>query len=213
MLKLRKTIPAIACGLLLGSAQADNISGVAEADFDTDTLVIPCVEVKNLDPLTDGSFFDIVLERQEGGGYIYELKLATVEDSTYCQSVADYAHFEDDDFQDDDDDIPGNSGTAKLFLKCELRSDRSKISADGKDLSTGSYYVSVSAGPNTAQSPLADTVGDEVEFDFDSEMDDILSGDIAIDASFVQAGQPVEATIFDADDNIVVSATATCLER
>ena len=85
---------------------------------------------------------------------------------------------------------------------------------DGKNLASGQYRARVRSGNNTATSGLGATVGDEVEFDFDSEPDDIAAGATAIGSDFVGGGTPaVTGEILDGDGAIIASATATCRVR
>ena len=74
--------------------------------------------------------------------------------------------------------------------------------------------ASWTAGGNVATSGFATTVGDEVEFDFDSEGDDIAAGATAIDAGFIVGSPPqVTGQILDAGGAVVVGAIATCEDR
>ena len=99
-------------------------------------------------------------------------------------------------------------------VTCEVRSDRSRASVNGQNLATGSYSARITSGANVATSTPAATVGDEVEFDFDSEPDDIAAGATAIGSDFVGGGTPaVTGEILDGDGAIIASATATCRVR
>jgi len=107
--------------------------------------------------------------------------------------------------------IPPPSGNATVKVRCELRSDRSKISVDGNNLATGTYLAMVTSGANTASAPGQQTIGDEVEFDFDSEPDDIAAGATAIAADFIQGTPPqVTGTILTLGGSVVVQATVDC---
>src|SRR5262249_28403829 len=96
--------------------------------------------------------------------------------------------------------LPGpGAGGGVVLVRCERRSDRSKVSVDGNDLSAGSYSARISSGSNTAMSGLQPTVGDEVEFDFDSDRGDIAAGATPIAADFIQGSPPqVTGQILDA---------------
>ena len=207
-------------------ALADSISGVPVADFGENDLTVPCVEVKNLDPSLNGKYFDIVLERQ-GDSFSYELTFTQAEDAALCQKIANFSKFEDDDFINDDtnspddnppaddsnpsDDPVNDNGLAKIFLSCEKRSDRSKISVNAKNLVSGNYSAIVKSGGSQAQSPARPTIGDEVEFDFDSDQGDIAEGATAISAAFIQNGT-VEAEVIDEIDGSTVKTAQTgCL--
>lgn len=82
---------------------------------------------------------------------------------------------------------------AEMRLRCESRSgrSRSKISVDGRDVPRGTYTVTVTSGANSATDTKA-SVGDEVEFDFDSATGEV--GDVRIAGTFIQGGN-VCATI------------------
>lgn len=189
----------------------DGISGVPEADFSVRELRIPCVRVKNLDPSVDNQYFDVTLSIDDSL-VDYQLKFVQVEDPAYCQTVDGFARFEDDDFGDDDSANPTGSA-AKILVRCEVRSNRSKVSVDGNSLPGSSYSAVVVSGSNEAQSPVKATVGDEVEFDFDSDPGDIAAGATAIAAGFIQGGA-VSARILDAQGNEVVSADpVACLRK
>jgi hypothetical protein len=75
---------------------------------------------------------------------------------------------------------------ASMRLRCETRNGRrSKVSVDGRDVPSGTYSVVVTSGSSVATDSKR-SVGDEVEFDFDSatgENDtpiarDFISGDV-----------------------------------
>src|SRR5262245_45832720 len=106
--------------------------------------------------------------------------------------------------------LPG-AGAGVVRVRCEQRSDRSKVSVDGNNLVPGTYSARIMAGANTAMSGAQGTNGDEVEFDFDSERDDVQAGATAIAADFLQ-GMPPQVTgqILDASGAVVVQATVSC---
>jgi hypothetical protein len=97
---------------------------------------------------------------------------------------------------------------------CEKRTDRSRASVDGNNLASGTYSARLTSGTNVATSGLAPTVGDEVEFDFDSDPDDIAAGAVAIAADFLQGDPPhVTGEILDGAQNVIASATMICEQR
>ena len=101
-----------------------------------------------------------------------------------------------------------------MIVKCEVRSNRSKISVDGNDLATGSYQASATSGANSATAPAHQTIGDEVEFDFDSDAGDIAAGATAIAASFIQGAPPqVTGAIVTLGGGVVVQATVDCVVK
>ena len=109
---------------------------------------------------------------------------------------------------------PPVGGTATVEITCERRADRSKISVNGRGLASGSYRARVTSGANTATAGPRSTVGDEVEFDFDSAPDDVAAGATAIAGTFVQGVPPrVAGTIETAAGAVVAEVTATCAER
>ena len=99
-------------------------------------------------------------------------------------------------------------------VACERRADRSKISVGGQNLAAGTYTAHVTSSTNAATSAPALAVGDEVEFDFDSDPGDIAAGAAQIAADFI-AGIPASVTgeIRDSADNVAASATVTCVLR
>lgn len=114
-----------------------------------------------------------------------------------------------------DDSSSGSSGAGQLRLKCEVRTrGRSRISVDGKNLAAGSYQASVHSGVNSALSPMLSAVGDEVEFDFDSDPDDVAAGATEIAGSFISPSDPhVTASLLDAAGHTVVEGTVACRVR
>ena len=86
---------------------------------------------------------------------------------------------------------PPPGGVARV--RCELRTGRSRISVDGNNLAPGSYRARVTSGGASVDAPAQAAVGDEVEFDFDSDGGDIAAGATAIPADFIQ-GTPPQAT-------------------
>jgi len=108
--------------------------------------------------------------------------------------------------------MAAGAADAGIRIKCEQRADRSKISVDAKDLTPGAYQAQAMSGTNTATSDLANSVGDEVEADFNSDPDNIAQGAVSIPANFIQGGQ-VTGKILDADGATVISDTVNCRVR
>lgn len=104
-----------------------------------------------------------------------------------------------------------SADAAVINVKCEKRANRSKISVDGKDLAPGEYLAVVKSGGNKAVSPTAAAVGDEVEFDFDSDPGNIAAGATAIPANFIQGD--VIGKIKIPGVGTVISDTVTCRIR
>jgi hypothetical protein len=93
-----------------------------------------------------------------------------------------------------------------------VRPGQSKISVDGNNLTprNGTFTARVSSGANGATSGTKQAIGDEVEFDFDSEPGE--RGATRIAASFI-VGRTVTAAILGAGDQVVVSGSAQCEVR
>ncbi|MEA2724835.1 MAG: hypothetical protein QOH59_2606 [Gemmatimonadales bacterium] len=101
-----------------------------------------------------------------------------------------------------------------LRVRCERRSGRSKISVDGNNLSprNGLFSARVRAAGGTVASTSRRAVGDEVEFDFDSNRNDIAAGATRLSANFVvrRAGADVIGEILNAQGVVVASRGAEC---
>ena len=86
--------------------------------------------------------------------------------------------------------------------KCRVRPARSKVSVDAEGLGNGSYYAEVLSGGVTIKSADVQTIsssGDEVEFDFDSNTNDIAEGATAIPFDFIK-NRGVMGKIFKTTD-------------
>jgi hypothetical protein len=94
-------------------------------------------------------------------------------------------------------------------VRCETRSDRSRASVDGNNLASGMYSAVLTSGGNSAQSPSAHTVGDEAEFDFDSNPKDIRKGATPIAKDFIVGGMAT-GSILDTNGNVVATDTVKC---
>ena len=105
-----------------------------------------------------------------------------------------------------------DAAAVTLRVKCETRSDRSRGSVDGQDLPSGNYSAVFSSGGNSAQSPLEHTVGDEVEFDFDSNKRDIKQGATPIAKNFIVGGTAT-GSLLNANGQVVATKTVTCRNR
>jgi hypothetical protein len=113
------------------------------------------------------------------------------------------------------DNVSGLAAT--LRVRCERRSSRSKISVDGNDLSprNGSFRARVRAAGGTVTSAAKRAVGDEVEFDFDSNRNDIAAGATRISATFIRArsGPDVIGQLLNAQGVVVASRGVECSFR
>ncbi len=109
------------------------------------------------------------------------------------------------------------ASAAELRVRCEQRTvpARVKISVDGKNLSPANamYSVRVISGANqSTHSPLT-AIGDEVEFDFDSNPADFAAGAQSIASNFIVGGA-VQAALFDSTGQMVVGPiSAVCRLR
>ena len=111
-----------------------------------------------------------------------------------------------------------NGSAVALRVRCERRFNpaRSRISVDADNVMSGARFKArVRSGTNAATSPVATSVGDEVEFDFDSEPDDIASGDVAIAPNFIRlsATPDVVGILLDTSGNVVARAGVNCEVR
>jgi hypothetical protein len=102
---------------------------------------------------------------------------------------------------------------ADVQVSCEKRSNRSKISVDGDNLASGSYRAVAKSGTRTATSDFATTVGDEVEFDFDSRAGDIAEGATAIGTSFIVDGRVKGYLVNASGARVTPVVTAVCRVR
>lgn len=102
---------------------------------------------------------------------------------------------------------------SEVRVSCEKRSSRSKVSVDGSNLAEGSYRAVIRSGDATARSPVAPTVGDEVEFDFDSRQGDIAEGAAPIPAGFIQDGRVRGWLVNAGGQRVTPVVTAICRVR
>ena len=109
--------------------------------------------------------------------------------------------------------LPVAASAASLRLRCETRTDplRSKISVDGRNvLPNAMYSARVISGTNQKTAGPKVAIGDEVEFDFDSDRGDIRRGATAIAPNFIR-NHSVRAAIFNSSGQIIAGPkTATC---
>jgi hypothetical protein len=101
----------------------------------------------------------------------------------------------------------------ELRVRCEKRTNRSRISVDGRNVPAGSYVVKVTSGANTASrnESVAGGANDEFESDFDSNRADIAQGATKISKTFIVNRQVnVEIT---PDPGFVNQSPYTCTVR
>lgn len=112
------------------------------------------------------------------------------------------------------DDGLGTNGAA-MQVSCEKRPSRSKISVDGRQLAAGTYTARVTSGANAASAPGTRSVAGEVEFDFDSNRNNIAAGATPIPASFIQVSATPHVTgqILNAAGTVVRTLSVNCRVR
>ncbi len=99
-----------------------------------------------------------------------------------------------------------------IRVRCESSADRSKVSVDGHHLVPGMYAAVVVSGGKRVDSPYDSTIGDEIEFDFDSNPNDINAGATAIPADFIVRNR-VTGALVDAAGNVVARQKAVCTRK
>jgi len=105
------------------------------------------------------------------------------------------------------------ASAADVEVRCEKRGSRSKASVDGSNLQRGQYRAVLKSGTKTARSPSEQTIGDEVEFDFDSNANDIAEGATAIPANFIVDGRVKGYLINASNQRVTPVVTAICRIR
>ena len=140
--------------------------------------------------------------------------------------------------------ISGDANAARIEVSCELRNattsvadthgggsgsgrgglddpaggssvPRSKITVKGYGLPKGKYYAKVDSGGNLVKSNAKAAVSRQVQFEFDSNPEDVaLEGKTAIHPAFIQGGI-VRASIRDAKSKLLIKGymTADCSIR
>lgn len=101
---------------------------------------------------------------------------------------------------------------AELRVKCEVRSDRSTASVDGKSIASGNYYAVLTSGANSATSTAQPTIKNEVEIDFSSRQRDINKGATALTPDFIVGGEATGALYTEAGV-LVATKTVGCRVR
>jgi hypothetical protein len=106
-----------------------------------------------------------------------------------------------------------SASAADVEVRCEKRNSRSKASVDGSNLSSGQYRAVLKSGTNTKRSPYDQTVGDEIQFDFDSNVNDIADGATAISANFIVDGRVRGYLVNANNERVTPIVTAICRIR
>lgn len=107
-----------------------------------------------------------------------------------------------------------SEASAGDLLSCtkKNRPARSTISAEVEDLAPGAVFTAlVTSGNNSATSVKAADITGNVEYDFDSNRNDILAGDTPISAQFINTS--VTLLVTDANGNQIAQTTVTCRTR
>ena len=105
------------------------------------------------------------------------------------------------------------ASAADVEVTCEKRSSRSKASVDGSNLRSGQYRAVLKSGTNTKRSPYDQTIGDEIQFDFDSRAADIAEGATAIPANFIVDGRVRAYLVNVNNERVTPIVTAICRVR
>ena len=118
----------------------------------------------------------------------------------------------------DDSDTPSDPGAAQgaIQVQCERQATpaRSKISVDGNNLvpQNGAFKARVTAAGGSVTSPTRQAAGDEVEFDFDSNPNDVAEGATAILPTLIaaRAGADVLGEILNSQGQVVAGQGVEC---
>jgi hypothetical protein len=102
---------------------------------------------------------------------------------------------------------------ADVRVTCEKRSNRSRISVDGSNLAPGSYKAVARSGSASAQTHFEQADGDEAEFDFDSNPNDVAQGATRIPANFIVDGRARGYIVNASGQRVTAIETAICRVR
>ena len=105
------------------------------------------------------------------------------------------------------------ASAADVQVTCEKRSSRSSASVDGNNLKRGSYRAVLASGGKVARSDFAQTIGDEVEFDFASNQNDIAEGATPIAPGFIVDGRVKGYLVNESNQRVTPIVTAICRIR
>jgi hypothetical protein len=102
---------------------------------------------------------------------------------------------------------------AEVDVRCEKRANRSRASVDGNNLRPGSYRAVLKSGDRTARSQFERSIGDEAQFDFDSNQGDVAEGATPIGPNFIVNGR-VRGYLVNVDNvRVTPIVTAICRVR
>lgn len=108
--------------------------------------------------------------------------------------------------------VAADAAAASVRVTCEVRSNRSKVSVDGRGLVAGDYMTEAVSGANVASTGPVTAIGGQVQTDYDSNPADIADGATPIAANFIQ-GARVTGRVIDASGTVVATRTAACRVR
>ena len=105
------------------------------------------------------------------------------------------------------------ASAADVKVTCEKRSSRSRASVDGSSLAQGSYRAVLRSGTRTVRTTFEPAIGDEAQFDFDSNPNDVADGATAIPANFIVDGRVKGYLINEAGKRVTPIFEAICRVR
>jgi hypothetical protein len=105
------------------------------------------------------------------------------------------------------------ASAADVEVRCEKRTNRSKASIDGSNLASGTYRAVLRSGGKDVRSRPEAAVGDEVQFDFDSNPNDVAEGARAIPADFIVDGRVRGYIINASNQRVTPVVVAMCRIR
>jgi hypothetical protein len=105
------------------------------------------------------------------------------------------------------------ANAADVDVRCEKRSNRSRASVDGENLKSGNYRAVLMSGGKSARSPFDRTIGDEIEFDFDSNPNDVAEGATQIASNFIVDGRVRGYLVNESNQRVTPIVTAICRVR
>jgi lipopolysaccharide export system protein LptA len=108
--------------------------------------------------------------------------------------------------------VAAEAMAASVRVTCEKRSNRAKISVDGRGLAPGDYTTEAISGGNVAVAGPVTAVRGQAETDYDSNPADIAEGATPISPAFIEGGR-VTGKVVDASGFTVAEGTAVCRVR
>jgi len=109
--------------------------------------------------------------------------------------------------------MAGSAAAAEVKVSCEKRSNRSRISIDGNNLAPGSYRAVARSGTRSVTTQFETADGDEAEFDFDSNRNDIAEGATAIASTFIVDGRVRGYIVNASNQRVTPIVEAICRVR